>query len=251
MSFEQWAQRHILVTGGSRGIGKAIAHHFARLGAQVIATSQSEEGCLRIVAEAASKGLSIEALPLQLSCEASRTHFFEKLKERPQSIDTLINNAGQTADQIALRLKKHNWYQVIESNLSGTFFITQDLLKPMLKQRFGRIITIGSVVAATGNVGQTNYCASKAGLIGLSKALALEVGSRNITVNMIAPGFIATEMTDGISEEQKEAFLSKIPAGRFGQPDDIAHACVFLAGVGGSYISGQVLHINGGVYCGN
>lgn len=246
-----WSERHILVTGGSRGIGKAIVQHFASLGAQVLTTAQSEESCERAQAEAQSCGLSIEAWPLKLNCAESRQEFISKLKSSGRVIDTLVNNAGQTADQLALRMKPEVWYQAVETNLSGTFFLTQALLAPMLKQRFGRIINMSSVVASTGNPGQTNYCASKAGLIGMSKALALEIAARHITVNVIAPGFIETEMTAALAQEQHEAFLEKIPCQRFGQPQDIALACAFLASNESSYITGQVLHINGGLYCGS
>lgn len=246
-----WSNRHVLVTGGSRGIGLAISHHFAKAGANVIATSQSEEGCQKIREQAKQANLSIQTEVLKLDCEISREHFFDVLKQKNIEIDTLINNAGLTDDQISLRMKKEHWYKVIESNLSGTFFITQGFLKSMLKKRFGRIISLSSIVAATGNIGQVNYCASKAGVIGMSKALALEVGARGITVNVISPGFIDTEMTAKLSPEQKESFLEKIPMGRFGNADDIAHTCLFLASKESSYITGQVLHVNGGLHTGH
>lgn len=246
-----WSGRHILITGGSRGIGLAISHHFAKAGAHVVATSQSEEGCEKIRKKAAASGLSIQSEVLKLDCELSRESFVNSLKEQRLEIDTLINNAGLTNDQISLRMKKEYWYKVLESNLSGTFFITQSFLRGMLKNRFGRIISLSSIVAATGNMGQVNYCASKAGVIGMSKALALEVGARGITVNVISPGFIDTEMTEKLSPEQKKSFLEKIPMGRFGYADDIGHACLFLANVESSYITGQVLHINGGLYTGH
>lgn len=247
----EWQQRQVLITGGSRGIGLAMSHAFARLGAQVIATSQSESGCQNIEEQARLAGLDIHAEILQLENASSREAFIERLKTRGVEIDTLINNAGMTSDQLALRMKSEHWYQVLESNLSGTFFVTQALLKSMLRKRFGRIISLSSIVALTGNIGQVNYCASKAGIIGMSKALAMECGGRGVTVNVIAPGFIETEMTAKLSSEQQETFLEKIPVGRFGTTDDIAQACIFLSSAGSSYITGQVLHVNGGLYCGS
>jgi 3-oxoacyl-[acyl-carrier protein] reductase len=246
----QWAHRTILVTGASRGIGLTVSHYFAQLGATVIGTAQSERSIDKIKEQASESGLgNIIPTLLQLDKKESIKALAAFLKQSSLEVDTLINNAGITDDQLGLRMSEASWDNVIQTNLSGTFFLTQSVLKGMLQKRFGRIISLSSVVAATGNPGQVNYCASKAGLIGMSKALALELASRQITVNVIAPGFIQTEMTQVLGEERQQNFLKKIPAGRFGTTDDIAHACVFLASEHSSYITGQVLHINGGLHC--
>lgn len=237
-----------LVTGASRGIGFAIAQELARQGAKVIGTATTESGAANITSLFQEAGLTGHGLVLNITHPDSVTQLLSAVKEKFGAPTILINNAGITRDNLMLRMKDDEWDEVIATNLSAIFRLTKLCLRDMLKARFGRIISIGSVVGDMGNPGQVNYAAAKAGLIGFSKSLAYEVASRNITVNVVSPGFIETDMTNKLSEAQKAGMMSKIPCERLGQPNDIAFACTFLASSQASYITGQTLHVNGGMY---
>lgn len=237
-----------LVTGASRGIGQAIALELGKLGANVVGTATTEEGAKKITALFAEQKITGQGMLLNVSDLTSIETLFRQMKETTGAPSILINNAGITRDNLMLRMKEQEWEDVITTDLTAVFRLTKICLKDMLKARFGRIVTISSVVGTTGNGGQANYAAAKAGIGGFSKSLAQEVASRNITVNVVAPGFIETDMTQGLTEEQKTQF--RIPAERFGQPADIAYACAFLASPQASYITGQTLHVNGGMYMG-
>lgn len=239
-----------VVTGASRGIGEAIALELGAQSATVIGTATTPEGANKITQELKKNQINGAGLVLDVSDKNSIDSFLEALKKDWRLPDILINNAGITRDNLFLRMKDEEWESVINTNLSSVYRLTKPCLKDMLKNRWGRIINISSITAYIGNMGQTNYAATKAGLIGFTHALANEVASRNITVNAIAPGFIETAMTDSISEEHKTALLSRIPANRLGQPSDVATAVAFLASPMASYITGQTLHINGGMYMG-
>ncbi len=234
-----------LVTGASRGLGKAIAISLAKNGATVIGTATTEKGADSISAyfkEAnipASKGMV-----LNITEQDSVDQLLESFDEKPL---ILVNNAGITADNLFLRMKMDDWDKVIDANLSGCFRMIKACLRPMMKAKWGRIINVSSVVAVSGNPGQANYCAAKAGLIGLSKSLAQEIASRGITVNIVAPGFIDTDMTKELTEEQRTVLLGKIPVGRMGGAEDIANAVKFLASEEASYITGETIHVNGGM----
>lgn len=229
-----------LVTGGSRGIGAAICKRLARDGAYVIGTSTSQEGAERISAELGDKG---EGRVLDVrNGDAVRA-----LVGSLSSVDILVNNAGITRDGLAMRMKDDDWDAVMETNLKAAFTCARSVLRGMMKARNGRIISVGSVVGAAGNPGQVNYCASKAGLVGMSKSLGREVGNRGITVNVVAPGFIETDMTQALEESQRTALLEQIPAARLGSVEDIAAAVAFLAGPEAGYINGETLHVNGGM----
>lgn len=223
-----------LVTGASRGIGFAIAETLRKMGATVIGTATTEEGAKKIN----GKVLNI----------ADLSSIESLLADIPNGPDILVNNAGITRDNLLLRMKEDEWNAVIETNLTGVFRLTKACLKPMLKARWGRIITIGSVSGIMGNPGQTNYSAAKAGLVGFSKALAPEIASRNITVNVIAPGFIDTDMTRALTEEQRARILAQVPAARLGSPDEIAATVGFLASQEAAYITGETIQVNGGMY---
>jgi 3-oxoacyl-[acyl-carrier protein] reductase len=233
-----------LVTGASGGIGSAIAKALAGQGARV-ALSGTREAALGAVA--AELGGDHVILPCNLADAAAVDALVPSAVEKLGQIDILINNAGVTRDNLAMRMKDEEWDQVIRVNLEAAFRLSRAALKPMMRARFGRIVSITSVVGATGNPGQANYAASKAGLIGMSKALAQEVASRNITVNCIAPGFIQSAMTDALPEAQKEALLTRIPAGKLGAGSDIAAAAVYLASREAAYVTGATLHVNGGM----
>lgn len=233
-----------LVTGATRGIGKAIALELASQGAFVIGTATSESGANEISAFLGEKGAG---LVLNVADDASIAEFLNHIKDKFGDVEILVNNAGITRDGLLLRMKDSDWYDVIETNLSSIYKLSKAFLRPMMKTG-GRIINIGSVVGSSGSAGQANYAAAKAGLIGFSKALAQEVASRNITVNVIAPGFIATDMTDKLTDTQKESILSQVPMGKMGCPEDIAKAVAFLASDSAKYITGNTLHINGGLY---
>lgn len=237
-----------LVTGASRGIGHAIALELAKQGAYVAGTATTPQGAEKISHLFTQQHLNGRGLVLNVTEPASISNAFISLKEQAGAPTILVNNAGITRDNLMLRMKDEEWDAVIATNLTAIFQLTRLCLKDMLKARNGRIISIGSVVGSTGNGGQVNYAAAKAGLIGFSKSLAQEVATRNITVNVIAPGFIESDMTNSLTEEQKAAILSKIPGSRLGQPDDIAHACAFLASPQASYITGHTLHVNGGMF---
>ncbi|MGP1627846.1 MAG: 3-oxoacyl-ACP reductase FabG [Aggregatibacter segnis] len=234
-----------LVTGATRGIGRAVAEELVSKGAFVIGTATSEKGAESISAYLGEKG---KGLVLNVADQASIDAVLEQIKQEFGDIDILVNNAGITRDNLLMRMKDEEWFDILQTNLSSVYHLSKAMLRTMMKKRFGRIINIGSVVGSMGNAGQTNYCAAKAGLIGFSKALAKEVASRGITVNVVAPGFIATDMTDVLSEELKNNLLTQIPAGRLGEPKDIAKAVAFLASEDASYINGTTLHVNGGMY---
>lgn len=234
-----------LVTGATRGIGRAVAEELVSKGAFVIGTATSEKGAESISAYLGEKG---KGLVLNVADQVSIDAVLEQIKQEFGDIDILVNNAGITRDNLLMRMKDEEWFDILQTNLSSVYHLSKAMLRTMMKKRFGRIINIGSVVGSMGNAGQTNYCAAKAGLIGFSKALAKEVASRGITVNVVAPGFIATDMTEVLSEELKNNLLTQIPAGRLGEPKDIAKAVAFLASEDAAYINGTTLHVNGGMY---
>ena len=238
----------VLVTGASRGIGKAIALTLGRAGATVIGTATTESGSDNISKIFADNKVSGKGIKLNVTDNEQIASLIKSVNEDFGSIDILINNAGITRDNILLRMKENEWEDIINTNLSSLYKMSKSVLRGMIKKRSGRIISITSVVGAMGNAGQSNYAAAKAGMIGFTKSLAREVGVRGITVNAVAPGFIETDMTSNLPDEQKEALASQIPMGRLGTPDEIALAVLFLAGDGGSYITGQTLHVNGGMY---
>ncbi|PTQ08572.1 beta-ketoacyl-ACP reductase [Sphingomonas oleivorans] len=233
-----------LVTGASGGIGSAIARALSAQGARV-ALSGTREEALRKVAE--EIGGDVVILPCDLSDPAAVDGLVPRAVEALGKLDILVNNAGVTRDNLAMRMKDEEWDQVISVNLEAAFRLVRAAAKPMMKARFGRVVSITSVVGTTGNPGQANYAASKAGLVGMSKALAQELASRNITVNCVAPGFIASAMTDVLPDAQKEALTARIPAGKLGEGADIAAAVVYLASREASYVTGQTLHVNGGM----
>jgi 3-oxoacyl-[acyl-carrier protein] reductase len=233
-----------LVTGASGGLGSAIAKALAGQGARVALSGTREEALRAVQEEIGGESL---ILPTNLSDAAAVDALVPQAVEQLGKLDILVNNAGVTRDNLAMRMKDEEWDQVIRINLEAAFRLARAALKPMMRARHGRIISITSVVGVTGNPGQANYAASKAGLIGMSKALAQEVGSRGITVNCIAPGFIASPMTDGLPDAQKEALLGKIPLGKLGDGSDIGAAAVYLASREAAYVTGQTLHVNGGM----
>jgi 3-oxoacyl-[acyl-carrier protein] reductase len=247
MSAGELAGRVALVTGATRGIGAAIAHALAEQGARVIGTATTEEGAARITSALASHGG--EGMRLDVTDAAACTAALAAIEARHGgAVTILVNNAGITRDNLLLRMKDEDWDAILATNLTPAFRLARAVLRGMMKQRFGRIVQIGSVVGASGNAGQANYAAAKAALVGFTKSLAQEVGSRNITVNCVAPGFIDTDMTRDLPEAARAALLSRIPLGRLGAPEDIAHAVAFLAGPRAGYITGATLHVNGGMY---
>lgn len=237
-----------LVTGASRGIGFEIAHTLADKGAMVIGTATSQSSAEKFENTMTEKGFKAKGMVLNISDIESIKNFFAELKAEKLAIDVLVNNAGITRDNLMMRMSEDEWEAVVNTNLSSIFRMTKECVRTMMKKRWGRIISIGSVVASAGNPGQSNYCAAKAGVIGFSKSLAYEVASRNITVNVVAPGFIATDMTDKLTDEQKSMIATKIPSGQMGQPKDIAKTVAFLASEDAQYITGQTFHVNGGMY---
>jgi len=239
--------RVALVTGASRGIGRATALALARQGARVVAAARGDHAAA-VAADIEVAGGQALAATVDVTDPASIEAMVTAAMERFGRVDVLVNNAGITRDRFMLRMKREDWDAVLATNLTAAFTCAQAVLRLMIKQRSGRIITISSVVGQAGNAGQANYAASKAGLIGLSKALALEVASRGITVNVVAPGLIETDMTRAISEGTHESWAGKIPIGRLGRPEDVADAVCFLASDEASYITGQVLAVNGGMY---
>jgi 3-oxoacyl-[acyl-carrier protein] reductase len=235
-----------LVTGASRGIGAAIAARLAGDGARVIGTATTEAGALRIGESLARSGG--RGAVLDVTSQPSIDALVGDIEAKEGAISILCNNAGITRDMLLLRMKSDDWDAVMQTNLASVFRLSKAVLRAMIKARKGRIINISSVVAATGNPGQANYAAAKAGMLGFTKSLAREVGSRGITVNAVAPGFIDTDMTRGLDEAQRAALYAQIPLGRLGQPADIAAAVAFLAGPQSAYITGETLHVNGGMY---
>ena len=238
-----------LVTGASRGIGRAIAQHLAELGAKVIGTATTEAGAatiteyLRAIGAGSGKGVA-----LNVNDAAACTALIDAIQKDAGAVTILVNNAGITQDQLAMRMKEEEWDAVISTNLTAVARLSRAVLRGMMKAKHGRIINITSVVGSSGNAGQMNYAAAKAGVAGMSRALAREIGSRNITVNCIAPGFIDTDMTKALNEQQIAGLMQQIPLGRFGLPEDIAAAVGFLASSQAGYITGTTLHVNGGMY---
>ena len=238
-----------VITGASRGIGKAIALELgSRRKAVIAGTATSEAGAQAISDYLNEAGIEGRGYCLDVGIEASVSAFCEAVQSELGTPEILVNNAGITRDNLLMRMKEDEWESVINTNLSSVFRLTKALLRGMTKARWGRIISISSVVGSSGNLGQSNYAASKAGIEGFSRALAIEVGSRNITVNSIAPGFIDTDMTRGLGEEQTQALMSKIPLARYGNPEEIAAVAGFLASAEAAYITGETIHVNGGMY---
>ena len=238
----------VLVTGASRGIGKAIALTLGGSGATVIGTATSTEGANNISKIFSEKDILGKGMKLNVTDNNQIKELLKAVSDEFGSVDILINNAGITRDNILVRMKAEEWDDVINTNLSSVYRMSKAVLRGMIKKRSGRIISITSVVGAMGNAGQSNYAAAKAGIMGFTKSLAREVGVRGITVNAIAPGFIETDMTDNLPEDQKAVLASQIPMGRLGTVDEVAKAVLFLASDSGSYITAQTLHINGGMY---
>ena len=239
--------RVALVTGASRGIGQAIAEGLAQAGHRVVGTATTDDGAKAISAQALVKGLTIHGERLQVNEPGAIEAIVAKVSADHGSLDILVNNAGITRDNLAMRMKDEEWDAVIETNLSSVFRLCRAVLRPMMKARWGRIINITSVVGEIGNAGQANYAAAKAGVAGMTRALAREVGSRGITVNAVAPGFIDTDMTRGLSPEQVAALTAQIPLQRLGNVVDISSSVVFLASEGAGYITGETLSVNGGM----
>ncbi len=238
----------VLLTGASRGIGRAILDQLGALGATVIGTATSADGAEAISQRLKDKGWNGRGAQLNVTDAAACDALVDEIVKAHGKLSVLVNNAGITRDTLAMRMKDDDWAAVIETNLSAVFRLSRGVLRSMMRAKQGRIINITSVVGSSGNAGQANYAAAKAGVAGMTRALAREVGSRGITVNCIAPGFIDTDMTRALTEQQTQALLGQIPLGRLGQPEDIASMVAFLASPAGSYISGATLHVNGGMY---
>jgi 3-oxoacyl-[acyl-carrier protein] reductase len=236
-----------LVTGASRGIGRAIARTLAEQGFKVIGTATSEAGA-QAISDALAPFAGCRGAVLNVNDAAASDALVDAIAKEHGGLQVLVNNAGITRDQLAMRMKDEDWAAVLDTNLGAVFRMCRAVMRSMMKQRYGRIINITSVVGASGNAGQANYAAAKAGVAGMTRALARELGSRNITVNCVAPGFIATDMTDALPEAQKAALQQQIPLGRLGTPEEIAHAVAFLASPLAGYITGAELHVNGGMF---
>ena len=241
-------EKLVLVTGASRGIGQAIALTLGKAGATVIGTATSDEGASNITKIFSENHILGKGMMLNVTDNNQISDLIKSITEDYGSVDILVNNAGITRDNILVRMKEDEWDDIINTNLSSVYKMSKAVLRGMIKKRSGRIISITSVVGSMGNAGQSNYAAAKAGIMGFTKSLAREVGVRGITVNAIAPGFIKTDMTDALPDEQKEALASQIPLTRLGTVDEIAQSVLFLAGESGSYITAQTLHVNGGMY---
>ncbi|RST52154.1 3-oxoacyl-ACP reductase FabG [Variovorax sp. MHTC-1] len=246
MSIPKFEGQVALVTGASRGIGAAIALELAQRGLTVVGTGTTEDGANRITAALAAHGG--RGCALDVNDGPSVEALVDEIVKTYGAIHVLVNNAGITRDMLAMRLKDEDWDAVLDTNLKAVFRLSRAVIRPMMKQRYGRIVSITSVVGASGNAGQANYAAAKAGVAGMTRALARELGSRNITVNCVAPGFIETDMTASLPEAQQQALLSQIPLGHLGKPADIAHAVAFLASPQAAYVTGQELHVNGGMH---
>jgi 3-oxoacyl-[acyl-carrier protein] reductase len=238
----------VLVTGATRGIGKAISLTLGNSGATVIGTATTESGADNISKVFADSKISGKGMKLDVTDNEQVSNLVKDIGEDFGSVDILVNNAGITRDNILLRMKEDEWEDIINTNLSSIYKMSKSVLRGMIKKRSGRIISITSVVGAMGNAGQSNYGAAKAGIIGFTKSLAREVGVRGVTVNAIAPGFIETDMTDSLPDNQREALAGQIPLGRLGTANEVAEAVLFLAGESGSYITAQTIHVNGGMY---
>jgi 3-oxoacyl-[acyl-carrier protein] reductase len=237
-----------LVTGASRGIGRAIALELARSGARVVGTATTEQGAAEIGKALSETIAAGEGRRLDVRDAAQCDALLESLQKSHGDVAILVNNAGITRDNLTLRMKDAEWDEVLETNLKAVFRLSRGVMRGMMKARWGRIVNITSVVGASGNAGQANYAAAKAGVVGMTKSLARELGSRGITVNCVAPGFIDTDMTRALTQSQRDALLGQIPLGRLGDPADIAAAVAYLASPGAGYITGCVLHVNGGMY---
>ena len=251
MSEVKLAGQVALVTGASRGIGAAIAHELAARGLVVIGTATSNEGAAKISAalhKMAGAAPGCRGACLNVNDAAAAQTLIDEITHTHGGLQVLVNNAGITRDMLAMRLKDDDWDAVLDTNLKAVFRMSRAVIRPMMKQRYGRIISITSVVGSSGNAGQANYAAAKAGVAGMTRALARELGSRNITVNCVAPGFIETDMTASLPEEQQKALLGQIPLGHLGKPADIAHAVAYLASPQAGYVTGQELHVNGGMF---
>lgn len=240
-------QQVALVTGASRGIGAAIALHLAQTGYKVIGTATTDDGAAKI-SQTLSAFPACRGINLNVTDATAGEALIDAIVREHGGLQVLVNNAGITRDTLAMRMKDDDWDAVLETNLKAVFRMSRAVIRPMMKQRYGRIINITSVVGASGNPGQANYAAAKAGVAGMTRALARELGSRHITVNCVAPGFIATDMTASLPQEQHKALLSQIPLGHLGQAQDVAHAVAYLASIGAGYVTGQELHVNGGMY---
>lgn len=237
-----------LVTGGSRGIGRSIALAFANQGANVIINyTSNEESAAKVIEEIKSFNVKALAVKANVSNAEEINGMMDKIEEMFDGIDILVNNAGITRDNLFIRMKEEDWDQVMDINLKGIFLCTKAVIRKMIKQKYGKIINLSSVVGVVGNPGQANYCASKAGVIGFTKSLAKEIAGKNITVNAIAPGFIETDMTKALPENVKESMLEIIPMKKYGKPEDIANLVLFLSSDNASYITGQVIHVDGGM----
>lgn len=237
-----------LVTGATRGIGKAIAQELGRQGVIVIGTATIDSGAQSISEYLAESGIKGAGMALDVSCDESVANIIKKVNEEFGVVDIVVNNAGITKDNLMMRMKADEWDSVINTNLSSLYRVSKACIRGMSKKRWGRIISVSSVVASMGNAGQTNYAASKAGMEGFSRALASEIGSRNVTVNCVAPGFIDTDMTKDLAEEHRKNLQSKIPLSRLGQPEEIASVVGFLASDAASYVTGETIQVNGGMY---
>lgn len=242
------ADKVALVTGASRGIGAAIALELGKLGATVIGTATTESGAEKISARFAEHGIKGQGMALNVTDAASIEAVLGAIAEQFGAPQILVNNAGITKDNILMRMKDEEWDDVINTNLNAIYRLSKACIRPMTKAKWGRIINISSVVGSMGNAGQSNYAATKAGVAGFSRALAKELGSRNITINTVAPGFIETDMTKDLPEASKAAMMAQIPLQRLGQPEEIASVVAFLSGDGAAYITGETLHVNGGMY---
>lgn len=240
--------KNVIVTGANQGIGKAIALALGNQGAFVIGTAPTTEGAEMISRDLERDRSNGEGIKLRFPCPEGIEKFGKEILEKYSDIDILVNNAGIVKDSMFMRMSLDSWRSVMEINLESAFLLSKKFIGPMIRKRWGRIVNISSIVGISGNAGQANYSASKAGLIGMSRSLAKEVGKRGVTVNLIAPGFIETQMTAELDESQRNLWLEQIPIQRIGQPEDVAAAVLFLVGDGASYISGQIIHVDGGMH---